>query len=202
MIDTVVKQTDLFSVWSGSPPSASRGRRPVLPFGKPCLLMTREFDENGDYDGDSVKLWDLTRGGDELSRRALIWGAEGQQRWVGGKDDWLATVDNDSGDARLVNPYAGCQIDLPPPFPQTTTTVTADGAPFSASATTRCSSGPTTRSWLPSTSRRTHQIIAGVGRTAFVSHTTTYCGAKVRKPTWTFSTWGLRENLPAIQALR
>ncbi|KAK3164243.1 hypothetical protein QOZ80_1AG0014690 [Eleusine coracana subsp. coracana] len=120
MIDTVVKHMDVFSATRLAAVCKSWERAvktdPTLPFGRPCLLITRELDDNGCYDQyaeDSFELMDLTCYTPwDIPPRALIWGAEDQQLWIGGKDDWLATVD-DCGNARLVNPYTGHQIDLP-----------------------------------------------------------------------------------------
>ncbi|CAO2192760.1 unnamed protein product [Urochloa humidicola] len=89
-----------------------------LPLGTPCLLQSREDGRSvlamryGEC--DTFQLLDLTRIGDvaELSVPALI-PAMRHRRWIGGKDGWLATVDRHSN-ARLVNPYTGEHVDLPP----------------------------------------------------------------------------------------
>ncbi|TVU21184.1 hypothetical protein EJB05_30808, partial [Eragrostis curvula] len=116
MVDAVVEHLDVFSATrvAGvcSSWAAAVATNPALPFGTPCLLM---MAEDGDYEEeeeeDTFQLMDLTRGEREVSLPALVWGAR-EQWWVGGKDDWLATVD-ERGDARLVNPYSGRRIDLP-----------------------------------------------------------------------------------------
>ncbi|CAO2184766.1 unnamed protein product [Urochloa humidicola] len=88
-----------------------------LPLGTPCLLQSREDGrsvlEMRYGECDTFQLLDLTRIGDEeLSFPALI-PAMRRQRWIGGRDGWLATVDRHSN-ARLVNPYTGEHVDLPP----------------------------------------------------------------------------------------
>ncbi|CAO2192591.1 unnamed protein product [Urochloa humidicola] len=87
-----------------------------LPLGTPCLLRDYDRTDPARRNGDraTFQLLDLTRtSGDELSFPAVIAGLERRRVWVGGKDGWLATVDQCTSNAQLVNAYTGEQVDLP-----------------------------------------------------------------------------------------
>ncbi|CAL4956798.1 unnamed protein product [Urochloa decumbens] len=123
MVDAVVQHLDFFSAtrlaavctsWA----AAVSANAALPPSGAPCLLMTSEEDDDGDYgarpDDDedwTYRLVDPTRGEGVSFPAAPIRGVR-ERWWVGGKDDWLAAVD-ERGGARLLNPYTGGQIDLP-----------------------------------------------------------------------------------------
>jgi hypothetical protein len=120
MVDTMAHHLDLFSTnrlaavctsWSKAVATNA-----ALPFGTPCLLMTSEQNDEDYYGalGDDHEDWtyqlkDLTTKENGVSFPALI---RREQWWIGGKDDWLAVVD-ECGGARLLNPYTGRLIDLP-----------------------------------------------------------------------------------------
>ncbi|CAO2203363.1 unnamed protein product [Urochloa humidicola] len=117
MVDAVVQRLDYFSAtrlaavctsWA----AAVSTNAALPPLGAPCLLMTLEEDED-DYDHEdwAYRLVDPTRGEGVSFPAAPIRGVR-QRWWVGGKDDWLAAVD-ERGGARLLNPYTGRQVDLP-----------------------------------------------------------------------------------------
>ncbi|CAO2162310.1 unnamed protein product [Urochloa humidicola] len=124
MVDAVVQHLDYFSTtrlaavctsWA-----AAVSANTALPLlGAPCLLMTSEEEEDDDYaarpDDDyedwTYRLVDPTRGEGVSFPATPIRGMR-ERWWVGGKDDWLAAVDEHGG-ARLLNPYTGRQIDLP-----------------------------------------------------------------------------------------
>ncbi|CAO2203364.1 unnamed protein product [Urochloa humidicola] len=123
-LHAVADRLDLFAATSLAGVCTSWARAvaaaPSLPLGTPCVLRSRETGRSGDLamrhgDCATFQLLDLiTRSGgdEELSAPALI-PAMRHRRWLGGKDGWLTTVDRRSN-ARLVNPYTGDQIDLPP----------------------------------------------------------------------------------------
>ncbi|CAL4963926.1 unnamed protein product [Urochloa decumbens] len=123
MVDAVVQHLDFFSAtrlaavcmsWA----AAVSVNAALPPSGAPCLLMTSEEDDDGDYGArpDDYKDWtyrlvDPTRGEGVSFPAAPIRGMR-ERWWVGGKEDLLAAVDEHGG-ARLLNPYTGGQIDLP-----------------------------------------------------------------------------------------
>ncbi|KAK3164244.1 hypothetical protein QOZ80_1AG0014700 [Eleusine coracana subsp. coracana] len=129
VVDAVVDHLDLFSTTRLTSVCTSWAKAVTgntsLPFGRPCLLMTPENDglleannvnSGDDNDGDKDKectfqLLEHSRG-KEVSFPAFI-GAMRGRWWVGGKDDWLATVDTYCN-PELLNPYTGRRISLPP----------------------------------------------------------------------------------------
>ncbi|CAO2192593.1 unnamed protein product [Urochloa humidicola] len=116
MVDAVVQHLDYFSAtrlaavctsWAAA--VSTNAALPLL--GAPCLLMTSEEEEDDDYEDWTYRLVDPTRGEGVSFPAAPIRGVR-ERWWVGGKDDWLAAVD-ERGGSRLLNPYTGRQIDLP-----------------------------------------------------------------------------------------
>ncbi|KAL6606093.1 hypothetical protein ACP70R_041746 [Stipagrostis hirtigluma subsp. patula] len=126
LVEAVVARLDVFSAarlaavrapWARAAVAATSAwsSSSSLPFGKPCLLLSREEDygyASDDEDSDCIyDLLDLGAGDEAAPTAALLRPLRGRW-WVGGRGNWLATVD-ELCDARLVNPYTGDRVDLP-----------------------------------------------------------------------------------------
>jgi hypothetical protein len=120
IIGAVVKHLDLFSTARAAAVCTSwfEGvrRDPTLPFGYPCLLKERDYYDDDGLDPQDQEFELLSFGRwcdrDQDTLPPVILDGVLLGRLVGGKDDWLASVD-ERGDAWLANPYSGERIAMP-----------------------------------------------------------------------------------------